>query len=151
MFTTSSVEGCATGAPQLAEFKQVQANSARHESGPILQLSEPEVEDAFGGDPRLDSASHREVVSGFPSPSLPDLIESYFQYITSPFSLLEADEEEISMIGPLRERDTKALAALFEREDVEAIAADVSQTLTQLSPEPGWGEDHRFDFLREYL
>ncbi|MFB2923181.1 MULTISPECIES: hypothetical protein [Aerosakkonema] len=50
----------------------------------------------------------------------------------------------------LREGDTKALAALFDREDSDEIETDISKYLLLLWPEPCW-EDNPFDFLREYL
>lgn len=50
----------------------------------------------------------------------------------------------------LREGDTKALAALFDREDSDEIETDISKYLRLLWPEPCW-EDDPFDFLREYL
>lgn len=51
---------------------------------------------------------------------------------------------------PLKERDWRVLAELFEREDVDEIEADISNKLLFLIPEPCW-EDDPFDFLREYL
>lgn len=53
-------------------------------------------------------------------------------------------------VSPLRSRDCIALAELFERDDIHAIEADVSQRLLALLPEPCW-EDDVFDFLKEFL
>lgn len=53
-------------------------------------------------------------------------------------------------LSPLRSRDIQALKALFDREDVEELAADVTARLLLLYPEPCW-EDDMFSFLREYL
>ncbi len=55
-----------------------------------------------------------------------------------------------SPIEPLRERDKTALAALFEREDVDDIVIDVLSYLVCLWPEPCWDDDP-FDFLEDYL
>ncbi|GAX44027.1 hypothetical protein NIES4075_50440 [Tolypothrix sp. NIES-4075] len=54
---------------------------------------------------------------------------------------------------PLRamnERDWKAMAELFDREDGDEIEADINSKLRRVIPEPCW-EDDTFDFLREYL
>ncbi len=51
---------------------------------------------------------------------------------------------------PLNERDTKELGALFEREDIDEIEADITKNLFWLSPALCW-EDNPFDFLQEYL
>ncbi len=51
---------------------------------------------------------------------------------------------------PLKQRDTKALTKLFEREDIDEIEADINQRLLRLIPEPCW-DDNPFDFLAEYL
>jgi len=53
-------------------------------------------------------------------------------------------------LSPLRSRDITALKELFDREDVEELAADVTARLLLLYPEPCW-EDDMFSFLREYL
>lgn len=53
-------------------------------------------------------------------------------------------------LSPLRERDLTALAALFQRDDIYAIEADVSHRLLSLLPEPCW-EDDVFAFLQEFL
>lgn len=53
-------------------------------------------------------------------------------------------------ISPLRDRDIRALAGFFEREDATDIEADVNQILSRLHPEPCWDE-HEFDFLGDYV
>ncbi|MEA5619568.1 hypothetical protein VB711_17225 [Cronbergia sp. UHCC 0137] len=50
----------------------------------------------------------------------------------------------------LRERDWKALTALFERDDSDEIESDIKNNLRWLTPEPCW-EDNPFEFLRDYL
>ena len=52
-------------------------------------------------------------------------------------------------LSPLRERDTTALADLFEREDLDEIEADVSIHLHWLWPEPCWEEEPLDFFLEE--
>ena len=49
-------------------------------------------------------------------------------------------------LSPLRERDISALAALFQRDDMFAIEADVKHKLLSLLPEPCWDDD-TFAFL----
>ena len=49
-------------------------------------------------------------------------------------------------LSPLRERDIVALAALFQRDDMYAIEADVKHKLLSLLPEPCWDDD-TFAFL----
>lgn len=49
-------------------------------------------------------------------------------------------------LSPLRERDIVALAALFQRDDMYAIEADVKHKLLLLLPEPCWDDD-TFAFL----
>lgn len=49
-------------------------------------------------------------------------------------------------LSPLRERDLLALAALFQRDDMYAIEADVKHKLLLLLPEPCWDDD-TFAFL----
>jgi hypothetical protein len=53
-------------------------------------------------------------------------------------------------LSPLKERDWKELASLFDRKDSDEIEADVISKLNMLYPEPSWDEDP-YDFLREYL
>lgn len=53
-------------------------------------------------------------------------------------------------LSGLKERDNKALAELFEREDVEDINADIMGCLSFLYPAPCW-EDDPFDFLEGYV
>ncbi|WP_211517565.1 hypothetical protein [Geitlerinema sp. PCC 9228] len=60
------------------------------------------------------------------------------------------DEAHATPLPPLRERDTKALTALFNREDAEEIQDDVNSYLSCLFPTPCW-EDDPFDFLQEYI
>jgi hypothetical protein len=55
-----------------------------------------------------------------------------------------------AILMPLNERDTKALLALFEREDIEQIEAEIDRNLFWLTPAPCW-EDNPFDFLSEFL
>jgi len=55
-----------------------------------------------------------------------------------------------AQLMPLRERDTAAMDELFEREDVDEIAAEVNQKLLWLYPEPCW-EEEPLDFLQDYL
>jgi len=54
------------------------------------------------------------------------------------------------LVAPLKDRDIKALDTLFHYDGIEDAAADVSQVLLALFPEPCW-EDDPFEFLREYL
>ncbi|WP_448574026.1 hypothetical protein [Trichothermofontia sp.] len=54
------------------------------------------------------------------------------------------------LVAPLKDRDIKALDTLFCDDDMEAAAADISQVLLALFPEPCW-EDDPFEFLRDYL
>jgi hypothetical protein len=54
-------------------------------------------------------------------------------------------------LSPLKERDEKALTALFHRQDMLDVMADVSQCLLQLLPEPCWEDDPLDDLLREFL
>lgn len=54
-------------------------------------------------------------------------------------------------LSPLKERDTTALADLFEREDLDEIEADVTIHLHWLWPEPCWEEEPLDFFLEEYL
>ena len=49
-------------------------------------------------------------------------------------------------LASLRERDIVALAALFQRDDMYAIEADVKHKLLSLLPEPCWDDD-TFAFL----
>ena len=51
---------------------------------------------------------------------------------------------------PLKERDFKALAKLFDRPDSIEIENDINNTLDLMVPEPSWDEDP-YEFLREYL
>lgn len=51
---------------------------------------------------------------------------------------------------PLKQRDWKALALLFDREDSDEIEADVDYNLGLIVPEPCW-EDDPFEFLSEFL
>lgn len=50
-------------------------------------------------------------------------------------------------LSPLRERDILALAALFQRDDMYTIEADVKHKLLSLLPEPCWDDDDTFAFL----
>ncbi|MEA5572342.1 hypothetical protein [Calothrix sp. UHCC 0171] len=59
-------------------------------------------------------------------------------------------------IAPLKERDWKELILLFDRQDSDAIEADVVNKLKMLYPEPSWDEELFFEqeiyeFLEEYL
>ena len=65
-------------------------------------------------------------------------------------SLANPDLYTPSLI-PLRERDWKALVELFDRGDYDEIEADIDRKLQLMVPEPPWGEEDPFDFLREYL
>lgn len=51
---------------------------------------------------------------------------------------------------PLTERDMKALAGFFERDDAEKLESDINNYMRLIYPEPCW-EDNPFDFLRDYL
>lgn len=51
---------------------------------------------------------------------------------------------------PLKERDFKALATLFDRADSNEIEADINNILERMVPEPSWDEDP-CEFLQEYL
>ena len=53
-------------------------------------------------------------------------------------------------LSALKERDTQALAELFEDEEIEAIQADVLLCLSFLSPAPCWDEQ-AFEFLKDFL
>ncbi len=71
--------------------------------------------------------------------------------ITAYASLAPAQTKTFAApVSPLRARDCMALAGLFERNDIHALEADVSQRLLALLPEPCW-EDDVFDFLKEFL
>lgn len=94
-------------------------------------------EGIFGGELQRISEFGREVVT---DPLLDLDLPNYLD-------LTRAGAEPIS---PLRERDTQALAALFDREDFEDIEIEVTQKLNCLYPEPCW-EENPFEFLREYL
>jgi len=50
----------------------------------------------------------------------------------------------------MNQRDWKAMAELFDREDGDEIEADINSKLRRVIPEPCW-EDDTFAFLREYL
>ncbi len=52
---------------------------------------------------------------------------------------------------PLRERDWKALVDLFDRGDYDEIEAEINSKLLLMIPEPPWGKEDPFEFLREYL
>lgn len=52
---------------------------------------------------------------------------------------------------PLRERDWKALVELFDRGDYDEIEAEINSKLLLMVPEPPWGKEDPFEFLREYL
>lgn len=54
------------------------------------------------------------------------------------------------LVAPLKDRDIKALDTLFHYDGMEEAAADISQVLLALFPEPCW-EDDPFEFLRDYL
>lgn len=53
-------------------------------------------------------------------------------------------------LSPLRERDNKALADLFERDDLEEIHTDVLNRLSLLYPPPYW-EEESLDFLEGFV
>jgi hypothetical protein len=53
-------------------------------------------------------------------------------------------------LSPLRDRDLKALADWFQRDDILQIETDISRILLCLLPEPCW-EDNWFDFLHDFL
>jgi hypothetical protein len=61
-----------------------------------------------------------------------------------------ATTDSAAPLAPLRERDTAALAALFEGEDVEDIQSDIRDYLALIYPAPCW-EDDPFEFLKGYL
>lgn len=65
-------------------------------------------------------------------------------------SLIEPVGNYAAPLSPLKERDLNALAELFQREEMLAIEADLSQMLLRLFPEPCW-EDDPFEFLHEFL
>ena len=65
-------------------------------------------------------------------------------------SLVEPVGNYAAPLSPLRERDLKALAELFQRQEMATIEADLTQMLLRLLPEPCWEEDP-FEFLREFL
>ncbi|MCT7953800.1 hypothetical protein [Laspinema palackyanum] len=62
----------------------------------------------------------------------------------------EFSTEAAEPLSALKERDTKALAELFEDEEIEAIQADILLCLSFLSPAPCWDEQ-AFEFLKEFL
>ncbi|WP_254565282.1 hypothetical protein [Oscillatoria sp. HE19RPO] len=70
----------------------------------------------------------------------PDFTANSFEFSTGAAEPLSA----------LKERDTQALAELFEDEEIEAIQADVLLCLSFLSPAPCWDEQ-AFEFLKEFL
>ncbi|WP_228035007.1 hypothetical protein [Oculatella sp. LEGE 06141] len=51
---------------------------------------------------------------------------------------------------PLRERDMKAMAELFDHDEIEAIEANITASLCNMLPEPCWDDDP-FGFLKDYL
>lgn len=53
-------------------------------------------------------------------------------------------------LSPLRERDNKALADLFERDDLDEIHTDVLDCLGLLHPPPCWDEES-VDLLEEFV
>ncbi|WP_199322060.1 hypothetical protein [Leptolyngbya sp. FACHB-321] len=67
---------------------------------------------------------------------------------TSPDNLKDSESlgSYAAPLSPLRERDILALAALFQRDDMYAIEADVKHKLLSLLPEPCWDDD-TFAFL----
>lgn len=75
----------------------------------------------------------------------PDLRRREIEHVT----LEDIDAIHANPLPPLRERDTKALTALFSREDAEEIEDDVNSYLSFLFPTPCW-EDDPFEFLQEY-
>ncbi|WP_204102484.1 MULTISPECIES: hypothetical protein [Spirulina sp. CCY15215] len=63
-----------------------------------------------------------------------------------------------AQLTPLRKRDLKALAKIFEQDDIEIIHEDICTALKLLWPEPVWGDDpldifdeSSLDFLAEFL
>ncbi|MGA7937577.1 MAG: hypothetical protein WCA35_28765 [Kovacikia sp.] len=62
---------------------------------------------------------------------------------------LEPLDSYAAPLAPLRERDIKALAAWFERDDMDLIATNITCRLLQFMPEPCW-EDDPLDFLKEF-
>ena len=54
-----------------------------------------------------------------------------------------------SPLMPLREKDLKALAGLFEHSDNDRIEEEIINQLMWLWPEPCWDDD--FSFIQEYL
>lgn len=54
-----------------------------------------------------------------------------------------------SPLMPLRERDLKALAGMFDRLDNDRIEEEIINHLMWLWPEPCWEDD--FSFIQEYL
>ena len=60
------------------------------------------------------------------------------------------EEVHAAPLMPLKERDFKALATLFDRPDSNEIEADINKTLNLMVPEPSWDEDP-YEFLQEYL
>lgn len=53
-------------------------------------------------------------------------------------------------LPPLKEKDLVSLATLFQRDDMDAVEADLNQILLRLLPAPCW-EDDPFEFLKEFL
>ncbi|MDJ0774176.1 MAG: hypothetical protein QNJ49_12255 [Mastigocoleus sp. MO_167.B18] len=60
------------------------------------------------------------------------------------------EEAHALPLMPLKERDFKALATLFDQLDSTEIEADINKTLSLMVPEPSWDEDP-YEFLQEYL
>lgn len=60
------------------------------------------------------------------------------------------EEVHAPPLMPLKERDFKALATLFDRPDSTEIEDDINKILTLMVPEPSWDED-TYEFLQEYL
>jgi hypothetical protein len=106
--------------------------------------------ETFGG--KLSSSfahplSTRELPENDINPQ--DILE-FMLNITPPVFILE-DEIEVSTLlslEPLKERDMKALHDLFERDDVDVIAAEINKNLSFLLPALCWEED-ALKFLRE--
>lgn len=59
-------------------------------------------------------------------------------------------EVHASPLAPLNSRDLTALTELFERNDSDAIEAEINSKLQMMVPEPSWEEDP-YEFLREFL
>lgn len=78
------------------------------------------------------------------------VVSSVTAYASPQTPTIEKMSFHAAPLSPLRERDDQALAALFVRDDIRELEADIDHQLLRLFPEPCW-EDELFEFLQEFL